>query len=98
MRVAHQYANTLVIPFFKRSIFHDMNRTSEKELEILKETIEDLREQLHILLFTTSPSKINASEVFEFSGKLDRVIAEFLRVKNEIDGNPCPDIQKRGDE
>jgi hypothetical protein len=50
------------------------------ELKVLIETLNELREHLQLLI-DEPPDEAGASHVSEFSGKLDMVISEFLRVK-----------------
>ena len=63
-------------------MFHNMKREDE-ELELLKGIIKDLQKHLNEVSLSDK-KQLNSSEVFEFAGKLDRLIAEFLKVKEKV--------------
>ncbi len=58
-------------------------KREDKELELLKEIVKDFKKYLYEVSLSDK-KQLNSSEVFEFAGKLDRLIAEFLKVKEKV--------------
>jgi hypothetical protein len=61
----------------------NMNKANH-ELRVIKSTIEELRQHLQHLIDDSS-NDTDVSKASELSGTIDRLIEDFLRVKNYMD-------------
>lgn len=67
-----------------------MTQDLQRRLQTLRIAIEDLRRELHLTI-VRHQGKLDSAETYDISERLDELVAEYLRLKERLDGAYEPD-------
>ncbi|HHX26147.1 MAG TPA: aspartyl-phosphate phosphatase Spo0E family protein [Firmicutes bacterium] len=62
-----------------------MTQDLQRRLQTLRIAIEDLRRELHLTI-VQHQGKLDSDETYDISERLDELVAEYLRLKERLDG------------